>query len=79
MMYEDDLIDIEKCLQHLQLIHVASMLGASGMHKTRKSIAYLKRMKELRSTIAALIEKNAGGAREEEFDNWRKESDDGAA
>ena len=55
------------------------MLGASGMHKTRKSIAYLKRMKELRSTIAALIEKNAGGAREEEFDNWRKESDDGAA
>ena len=77
-MYEDDLIDIEKFLMHLQLMHIASMLGASGMHKSKKSIAYLKRMKELRLTITALIEKNAGGAREEELDNWRKESDDGA-
>jgi hypothetical protein len=77
-MYEDDLIDIEKFLMHLQLMHIASMLGASGMHKSKKSIAYLKRMKELRLTITALIEKNAGGSREEELDNWRKESDDGA-
>jgi len=77
-MYEDDLIDIEKFLMHLQLMHIASMLGASGMHKSRKSIAYLKRVKELRLTITALIEKNAGGGREEELDNWRKESDDGA-
>ena len=77
-MYEDDLIDIEKFLMHLQLMHIASMLGASGMHKSKKSIAYLKRMKELRLTITALIEKNAGGAREDELDNWRKESDDGA-
>jgi len=77
-MYEDDLIDIEKFLKHLQLMHVASMLGAGKIQKKRKSIAYLRRIKELRLTIAALIEKNAGCAREEELDNWRKESDDGA-